>query len=220
MPATDTAARRRIEIAKARLDTWTDHQRTLGLDPADLEDLASCIREAEGALWKAEALAHAGPADEFYLKAALEDLRIVIELMGRGIAGRARVGGARRVRTAAGRRARLDQRPEIKSLAQKADGSVELAIECANLGRDSKLYVEVRRRAGPRGEYRAIGTTRRGKFVDPAPHEGGAVAAYKVVPRRGRHIGPHSERVQVELDGSPVRHGAAIRQDGLAAAAA
>lgn len=208
MPATDTAARRRIEIAKARLDTWTDHQRTLGLDPADLEDLAARIREAEGALWKAEALAHAGPADEYYLKAALEDLRIVTELMGRGIAGRARVGGRRGGRVHAERGPRLNHRPEITGVAQTADGSVELAIECANLGRDSKLYVEVRRREGPRGDYKTIGTTRRTRFVDPAPHEGGPVAAYKVVPRRGRSIGPHSERVQVELEGSPARAGA------------
>jgi hypothetical protein len=157
----------------------------------------------------------------------MEDLRRVTELLGRGIAGRARVGGFRDVRTGTRRKAgdvggrggpartvtRYFPRPEVVGIAQAADGSVELAIECPKLERDRKLYLEVRRRAGQSGEYRAIGRTRDTRFVDPAPYEGGATAAYKVVARRGMRSGPHSRRAQVVLSSASIREArAALRQ--------
>jgi hypothetical protein len=67
------------------------------------------------------------------------------------------------------------------------------------LGQVPGLYVQVRRREGPRGLYTPIGITWQPSFLDESAHEGGEKAAYKVVAWKGRARGPLSERVVVPI---------------------
>ncbi len=220
MTAEPTVDHRRIAIARARLDTWTRHQRMLGVEPGRLEALAGAITVARAALEDLENAAGDRAAARRRLGVAMEQLRLAVDTLGRGIAHRAiareehamacgdddtwteadgihtEAGACPQARSS--RRAAAG-RPAIVAAGVDELGRVRLHMSCFGLGRDPSVRVLVRRRVGRRGVYEPIGYARGSTYVDRNPKRVGRYAAYKVEVVRGPMAGATSRRALADF---------------------
>jgi hypothetical protein len=220
MTSQPTVDHRRIAIARDRLATWTRHRAMLGIEPGRLEALAGAIEAAGAALEGLERGAGEKAALRRRLGRAMEDVRLAVETLGRGLAHRAIArqegalatvaddGPAQEGSTLRGRPAggAAIQRPAILEARVLADGRVRLDMRCPGLGRDPTVRVLVRRRVGRRGSYEPIGLARGATYVDRSPRRAGRFAAYKIEVVAGPMAGATSRRALADfLIGNPTR---------------
>lgn len=222
-----TEAERRIDIARARLEAWTDHQRALELDPGDLEVLAGAIEAASDALCMLQGRTGGRSSAERRLRRALEDVRVAMDRVGRGVSRRRRVERAQTIRTVAGLRLAVRRwrgpmvtRPAITGIEVDPAGRVLLTFCCPGQEHDPDLQVRVRRRVGRTGTYEPIGMAMGATYVDRKPHRTGRVAAYKIELASGPMAGAWSRRAHVDLASRPLPDGWASRHIGRVGARA
>lgn len=218
MNAEPTVYHRRIAIARDRLETWKRHRAALDIEPGRLEALAAAIETASVAQ---EALEHAGrerAAARRRLGRAMEDLRVAVDALGRGLTHRAIAREEHAIACCVDAayteedlgfeprpsRRREPGRPAIVDARVLPDGRVRLDLSCPGLGRDPEVRVLVRRRVGRRGAYEPIGQARGGTFLDRAPRRVGRYAAYKIEVVEGPMAGAISRRALADfLVGAP-----------------
>ena len=213
MTAEPTVDHRRIAIARARLDTWTRHRRMLGVEAGRLEALAGAIEAAQAALEDLENTAGDRAAARRRLGRAMEQLRLAVDTLGRGIAHRAIAREANAMACEAdpihteadaclqarSSRGAAAGRPAIVAAGVDELGRVRLDLRCPGLGRDPSVRVLVRRRVGRRGVYEPIGYARGSTYVDHAPKRAGRYAAYKVEIVAGPMAGATSRRALADF---------------------
>ena len=225
--APNAAARQRIDAARARWERWSRAPGAIGLEPEALDPLANAIEAAEDALWAVACLGHTQTAAQKALKRALANLWRVEDGLRRAIAAYAAKTEDPTVRRQAGLPVPPAPRGDgvplvavIRSARRLPHGRVELAIACPMLGVARGLHVQVLRRGGSQGSYAPIGITWTPSFVDENAHEGGDLAAYKVVARRHGNRGPASPRVIVPLPRrAPTNRATTLRRNHPRAAA-
>lgn len=199
-------AARRIGAARARWERWSQRPSAIGLLGTDLEPLADAIEAADDALWALECPGHTQTAAQKALKVALADLWRVEGELRRAIAAFAAATEDPTIRHRAGLPAPrvhpAGTPPLVAAIARatlRPMGCIELTIECPGLGVAPGVHVQVRRREGPEGRYRPLGTTWEPIFLDQTAHQCAPEAAYKVVPCRDLSHGRMSPRVVVPI---------------------
>lgn len=218
MTAEPTVDHRRIAIARDRLKTWQRHRAMLQIEPGRLEALAAAIDSAASALQAQERAGGDRAAARRRLGRAMEDLRVAVDALGRGLTHRAIAREEHAIACGADAasteedlgfeprpsRGREPGRPAIVDARALPDGRVRLDLSCPGLGRDPEVRVLVRRRVGRRGAYEPIGQARGATFLDHHPQRVGRYAAYKIEVVGGPMAGAISRRALADfLIGAP-----------------